>query len=59
MNLNVYAIYDKIQNTFLNPMFQHNDGTVIRTIEAVVNDDNKETNLYSNPQDYAIYQVAT
>jgi hypothetical protein len=55
MNLNVYAIYDKLQQTFMTPMFQHNDGTMLRMIQQAVND--KESYIYKNPQDYSIYQI--
>lgn len=55
MNLKIYAIFDKLQNTFHTPMFQHNDGTLIRVMTQAVND--KESFLYKSPQDYAVYEV--
>jgi hypothetical protein len=57
MNLNIYAIYDKIQKNFHTPMYQHNDGAMLRSIQQAVND--KESFLFKNPQDYAVYRVGT
>ena len=55
MNLKAYAIFDKLQTTFMTPMFQHNDGTALRMVQQAVND--KESYIYKNPQDYSLYLV--
>ena len=55
MDLKAYAIFDKIQQSFHTPIFQHNDGALLRTLQTAVND--KDSFLYNNPQDFNVYEV--
>lgn len=57
MELKAYAIFDKVQNSFHTPIFQHNDGALLRTLQQAAND--KDSFLYNNPQDYNVYQVGS
>ena len=60
MEMKIYAIYDKIANAYMQPVFKINDGMAVRDIQSAVNEEGKERNpLARNPEDYSLWWIGT
>lgn len=55
MNLNVYAIYDSVAQTFTQPIFMHNDNEAKRLFKTWCN--NPELPMAAHPEDYALFAI--
>lgn len=57
MKQNVYAIHDGAAGAYLNPIYQHTDGMMIRMFRNAVNDN---THAFGqNPSDYTLFKIGS
>ena len=58
MKRQMYAMFDKQTNTFLNPINLMNDGEATRLVQTWVND-KKDTNVSKYPHHFVMVRVGT
>lgn len=55
MKQNVYAVHDGAAGAYLNPIYQHTDGMMIRMFRNAVND---PTHAFGqHPADYTLFKI--
>jgi len=57
MKLKLYSIRDIQTNQYGNPMTLVSNGQAIRTFSTEVNREDKTNMMYTNPEDFELYQV--
>lgn len=57
MNLNIYAVYDRKAEAYMNPFHAPLDGMAIRMFSQSVND--PQTMLSKYPDDFTLYRIGT
>lgn len=55
--MKLYAIYDRLAESYGNVMEFTTDGVAIRTLSQEVNRQDERNNLYLHPQDFMLYQL--
>lgn len=57
--MNMYAIHDTTAKSWAAPFFQRTDVAAIRAMAAAVNTEDRNNQLFTNPEDFNLYHVGT
>lgn len=55
MNLEIFAIYDRVAEAYSQPFFTHNENIAMREFGKWVN--TPDTQYYNHPNDYSLYHL--
>jgi len=59
MKKNMYALFDKQTNTYLNPLHFVTDADAIRWLTTIVNDNKSQTNINLYPHQFILIKLGS